>query len=394
MLAYRKSDFDSLGARAALREWAEDGVIDAPTAAALLEKIPPPFHTPNLFIRIGLFIFGSICAAAAFGLFFVMGVGMRSHQAFGVMLLVFAAVLTVAVEMLIRKEKPFFRAGLEEAFLYGALLCLIAGLIVLLEMNSRLRFPIVLFAGCILAAAALRYADSFLAALAWASAFYALFDLCSGLGDRAGYILPLLVISLSACAAYACGGGLAKAALRHWEHVWQVLRFLALLTCYAGGNYFVIRELGHMLFHQSVTVDRDIPFAPAFYAFTFGLPLAYTAAGLVKKDRLFLHAGLVTAAFAVFTYKYYHHVLSVEAGLALAGIFLIATAWIGLRLFRTRRFGLTAAASEKGAKGILDAESLAMLQGFASKDISAQSSPEGLKGGGGGFGGGGADGTF
>jgi hypothetical protein len=394
MLAYRKSDFDALAARAALEEWSREGILDADLSASLSARFPLPFYSPNLFIRIGLFLFGSLCAMASLGLFVMMFKGFHSDRGYGILLLVFAAGLFFAVESLIRKAKPYFRAGLEEAFLYGALLSLAFGIHEAFRVRGDLHYPMAFFLAAVAAAAALRYADSLLAAVSLALCGFALFDLCSGSGESAAYILPCAIISLSALVAAASGLALARKPLHYWDHLWNLLRLLALLTAYAGGNYFVVRELGHALFHHGVTVDRDIPFAPLFYLVTFGLPPAYLAAGLLKKDRIFLNAGLVTAALAVLTYKYYHHVMPVETGLALAGIFLIAVAWIALRVLRKPKFGLTAAqASGDAGRGILDAESLAMLHGFASKG-SPQQTPEGLQGGGGGFGGGGASERF
>jgi hypothetical protein len=401
MLAYRKSDFDALAARAALEEWTREGILDPELSAALSAKFPSPFHSPHLFIRIGLFLFGSLCAMASLGLLAMMFNGLNAFntgRGFGILLLVFAAGLFSAAESLVRKAKPYFRAGLEEAFLYGALLSLAFGIYDSLydglHVRGDLRYPVAFFLAGVVAAAALRYADSLLAAVSLALCGFALFGLCSGSGEKAAYIFPCAILSLSALVASASGFALARKPLRYWDHLWSLLRLLALLTAYAGGNYFVVRELGHALFQHGVSADGTIPYAPLFYLVTFGLPPAYLIAGLVKKDRLFLNAGLITAALAVLTYKYYHRIMSVEMGLVSAGLFLIASAWIALRLLRKPRYGLSAAqAAGDAGEGILDAESLAMLHGFASKDAPPQT-PEGLKGGGGGFGGGGASGRF
>jgi len=356
--------------------------------------LPSPFYSPNLYIRIGLFIFGAICAQAALGMFFLITNGWVSGDGYGFLLLIFGAGLIFAVEKLIRREKPFFRAGLEEALLYAALGCILAGVLMQFRMFGRIHFPMALFMGCVFAAASLRYADSLLAALSQASAFYALFDMCHGLGNRAGYVLPPLMIFFSALTAKAAGWALRKEAWRTWEHLWKVLRFLALLTAYAGGNYFINRELSQLLFGMNLRAEQDIPFAAIFYFWTYGLPPAYIAAGMIRKDRLCLNAGLVVAAMAVFTFKYYHRVMSVEMGLTLAGLFLIAMAWAALRLFKDVRYGITAQAVPGAAgSGKVNAESLALLQTFGAKDAPAQA-PEGFQGGGGSFGGGGASGKF
>ncbi len=401
MLAYRKSDFDALALRAALDEWSREGLIDAhhsaSIAASLAEKSPLPFYMPNLFIRIGLFIFGAICAFSVLGLAFLMLEGAHSDREDGFLLLLFCAGLIAVVELLIRREKPFFRAGLEEAFLYGALGCLLPGMLMAFEISGQFHYPMAMVMMAALAAAALRYADSLLSVAAMAMGLFALYDFCSRCGNLPIYVLPLLVIFLSACVVRSAGRALAKPALRYWAHLWALLRLFALFTCYAGGNYFVIRELSHLVFHHGVSVDQEIPCAFLFYLFTFGLPFAYLAVGLMKKDRQFLLAGLITAALAVATFKYYHHVMPVETALVLAGPVLIALAWIALRFLREVRWGLTTSAIPGSAgKGVLNAESLAMLQSFSSKDAPHQAPPgaAGMQGGGGSFGGGGAGGNF
>jgi len=312
----------------------------------------------------------------------------------GSILVVFGAGMLLLLEVLLRRDRPFFRAGLEEAVLYGALLSLLSGFLVLIGFKSDPNLALALFLGTVCALAALRYADSLLSAAALAWGFYALFDLCEGLGDRAQFILPLAVIVLSAMAVKASGWALRKDGLRYWEHLWKLLRFLTLLTAYAGGNYFVVREASRALFGLSLEEHQDIPMAAAFYAYTFALPLFYIAFGMMKRERLFLNAGLLIFAMAVFTYKYYHHVMSVEMGLTLAGLVLIGIAWIALKAFQAGRYGITAAPQPSSTRnGFLNAESLALLNTFAAKDAPTQA-PEGFRGGGGNFGGGGAEGKF
>jgi hypothetical protein len=400
MLAYRKSDLDALAAGDAIRAWAADGVLDAATSENLIAAFPSPFYSPNVFIRIGLFLFGAICALAALGLLFLMTNGWNSSKGSGWTLMVFGAVLTAGLELLVHKTKPFFRAGLEEAATYGALLSLLCGLCILIGFRGSLHYPLALFMGTVIALAALRYVDGLLAVVAAAFGFYAIFDLGSQGGDPARIALPFLIIAVSAAIVFATGWALRRTALRHWDPLWTSLRFATLMTGYAGGNYFVVKEAGGAFlgagFRGDVSGESGIPMGAAFYVFTFCVPVAYIAYGLIRKDRLFLRAGLVCVALAVFTYKYYHHVMPVETGLTLVGLILIAVAWIALRVFKTSRFGLTAAHQKGSGGGVLDAESLAVLQSLSSKHAApaAGPAPDGLKGAGGGFGGGGASGGF
>jgi uncharacterized membrane protein YgcG len=140
--------------------------------------------------------------------------------------------------------------------------------------------------------------------------------------------------------------------------------------------------------------DGELPYAWAFYAYTFSVPMVYAAWGLARKDRLCLDAGLIAAAAAVLTYKAYHNVMPVETGLTLIGIALLAIAWACLKAFRPPRFGLSAEPRRRSVRGsLLDAEALAAWASFGGGAAQGKI-PESFQGGGGKFGGGGAEGGF
>ncbi len=392
MSAYRKSDFEAQARHETVVRWVSHASLTEADAQAWAKKFPSPFYTPNIFVRIGLFLFGILCAGSALGLFVLMTGNMSGGDGFGVILLLFGIALFVVLEICINRPKPFFHAGLEEAALYGGLLCVLSGILILLEFKFEATLPVsFLFMG-VFAFTSWRYVNSLLGALSLACGFFALFRISDALGTRAEYVLPMLVIILSALLVKATGWALRNPGLACWEFVWQVLRCLTLLTCYAGGNYFVVREMSQAMFHVSLEEHQDIPMALLFYGYTFAMPLFYIWFGLVKKERLFLNAGLVIFAMAVFTYKHYHHVMSVEMGLCLAGLALLGIAWFALRFFRTPRFGISAAATPRSS-GLLNAESLVQLTTFADPKSTSRE-PPGVHGEGGHFGGGGSQGDF
>jgi hypothetical protein len=395
MLAYRQSDWDVLARHREIERWSDEGFIDTPAAEALLTRFPQPFYTPNVFIRIGLFAFGLICASAALGLFFLStGMSSLEETGIGTILIIYGAGCLVITEVLARRSKPFFRAGLEEASCYSGMACLVSGFLFLTlsrtgdHMHAGLALPI----AALLAAAALRYADRLLASLAFAALIFVVLDLGRHAGATGIYCLPALVIALSALTAWGCGRALRSRALADWDSLWTSLRLSALLLAYAAGNYWVVREWGTAWL--SDRTGAELPSAWAFYAYTFIVPVGYVAWGLARKDRLCLDAGLIAIAAAVLTYKAYHNVMPVETGLTLIGIALLAVAWACLKAFRPTRFGLSAEPRRRSARGsLLDAEALAAWASFGG-GASHGKIPEGFQGGGGKFGGGGAGGTF
>lgn len=396
MLAYNRSDFEARARRAAVDGWEDEGLIDGKAAAALKKEFPDPFYGPNPFIRIGLFVFGLICASAAQGLFFLLFRPGGSESSFATLLLFSGTAALAIQETLARRPKPFFRAGLEEAMAYLGTGCILAGILILIDFDHGKEAGIALIIAMGTAVAAARYADSLLAAVSLGATYFALIALGKDLGDAAVIALPIVVVGLSAAVAYASGLARSRRELGPWEHVFDLLRLIGLILAYAGGNYLVVREAGKALLHGSG--DDDPPFALLFQAWTFLVPPAYLAYGLWKKDRQFLDAGLLLVAAAVGTYKYYHSVMPLEVGMIAAGTALLGVAWATLKAFRPARFGISAAASPRSGQGVLlNAEGLAMLHSSHSASPSPElpgKPPEGLDGGGGKFGGGGAQSGF
>jgi uncharacterized membrane protein YgcG len=395
MLAYRRADWEALARNREIGRWSDEGYLEASVAEALLARFPYPCYSPNAFFRVGLFAFGLICASAGLGLFF-LGIGTSSPDETGVgtLLLIYGSAGVAITEMLIRRSNPFFRAGLEEAACYAGIGCLVGGFLFLTlpQSGGHLHAWVLLPIAALTAAAALRYADRLLAVVAFLTLVCFGSYIARDSGTAGVYLLPASIIALSALAAWGCHRASRARALAPWDPIWKTLRFSGLMIAYAAGNYWIMREWG-----AGWILDRfgaAVPSAWAFYAYTFAVPLGYLAWGLARKDRLCLDAGLVTIALAVLTYKAYHNVIPVETGLTLAGIALLAVAWISLKVFRPPRFGLSAEARPRLARGsLLDAEALAAWAAFGGGSHPGKV-PEGFQGGGGSFGGGGAQGGF
>lgn len=388
MLAYRKTDFDLF-----LQSHAP-GTNSA-----------SPFYSPNFFARMGLFLFGNLGASSAFGLFALIFLSSGDRN-LGFLLIFSGVALGFSLEAMLRRHRPFFRAGLEEAALYGALGCLVAGLIWSFELYKDIPVGFLVLVTMAFALAAIRYADGLLAVAAYALGLYVVFSWAAGWGDRARYVLPPLVIAISSAMIWASGKALRHSAWRYWHHLGKALRCVAILTCYAGGNNLAVRELSQSLFDLSLATNEDIPLALVFYGYSFGFPIFCIAWGLRQHDRLFLHMGLVLAGFAVFTYKYYHHGIPLEIGMVIGGVILLGVAIAALKWFRHPRFGISSQSQEsfqpEGAQNLEGLAALANISGHGTthqnpggdEPIAEGFPDKGLQGEGGKFGGGGASSGF
>lgn len=392
MLAYRRTDFGARARAEAIEGWEDDGALGAAEAGELKRRFPDPFYEPNAFVRIGLFIFGFICAGSAQGLLFLM-FSPRKDTATSAVLL-FSGILALAgAEFLARRPRPFWRAGLEEALAYQGLACIVIGIAILTDLadDHEVATALLVAAGSGLAAA--RYADGLLAALSLGALAVAGFLAAADGGIWALSLLPFAAIGFAAAVAYASGRARERAGLGPWEHCFDLLRLLGLLLAYAAGNYLVVRELGKSAIRGGGGAEGPA-LAWFFQAWTYAVPAAYMAWGLVRKDRQALDAGLLLVAAAVGTYKYYNSTMPLEWGMVLGGLALLAVAWAALKAFRPPRFGISAAPAPRGARDILlNAEALAKAHGSTGPDIPDRP-PAPPEGGGGAFGGGGAQGRF
>jgi O-antigen/teichoic acid export membrane protein len=131
-----------------------------------------------------------------------------------------------------------------------------------------------------------------------------------------------------------------------------------------------------------------------FWILTVATPLFYIYRGVRKKDHLFIWTGLGLVAAAIFTIRYYYHLIPVEWALISGGIVMIAIAYGLIRYLKTPRHGFTSQeASSKNLLENLHLESLVIAETFGGPSTVKAPSNDFQFGGGSG-GGGGAGGQF
>jgi hypothetical protein len=135
----------------------------------------------------------------------------------------------------------------------------------------------------------------------------------------------------------------------------------------------------------------QLPLGWFFWAFTFGVPAAFIFAGMQQKDRLLLDVGLGAVAGALFTFRYYFHVLPWEWAAVAGGAILFATAYFSIRYLRANEGRYTYEA-DGDATLLQEIEEQLIEQTIASQSPPAPVKKEGFDGGQ--FGGGGAGSEF
>ena len=236
----------------------------------------------------------------------------------------------------------------------------------------------------LLLAAVVRYADPLVTVVAF---FTYLVLVCNLTALVAGEALLPFALMLAAALAYAAQRAAARRPdAYYYQSCLGTARALALLVFYLGGNYLVVREFSAAL--HNLPVSQQIPFAPLFYAFTAGLPLAYLVLGLRRHDRLLLIIGLLALAFSIFTLRYYRTLLPPEIAAIVGGAVLLVGAGLALRYLRPARHGLTSDPDDEPQH--FNLENLVVAQTATVPGAPAR----GLEFGGGQSGGGGATGQF
>jgi len=181
-----------------------------------------------------------------------------------------------------------------------------------------------------------------------------------------------------------------KESLKNYEHCFTIIIIASLLSFYAAGNYYVVREVSNSMFGLGLNDNESIPFGWLFWIFTITIPLLYILRGVQKKDVVLLRIGLILVAAIVFTVKYYYTVLPVEILMVLGGAIMIAISYAVTNYLAQPKNGFTSVRlNSRPDKDKLNIEALLIAETFGATEPAADA-----KFGGGSTGGGGASGEF
>ncbi len=347
-------------------------------------KYPVQFYTPNIFIRIGLFILTGIILSFSFSLFSLLFMSSLENAWKGLML--FFAILTYAALEFMVQTKHHYKSGVDDALLWNFAGMLFGSISLILDAgaltNCVLAFLISLYCS-------IRFADRVMSAVAFLSLLAILFFLFTDHLGISKAIIPFVLMAASAAVYFLIKHLEKKVSLKNYEHCFNMISIVSLLSFYAAGNYYVVREVNNAMFH--LTSDGSLPFGWMFWILTFLIPILYIARGIQKKDALFLRVGLLLIAAMVFTVRNYYHIIPHEVFMTIAGAILLILSYGLISYLKQPKFGFTYAELNKENKfEKLQIESLIIAETFGQ-----QTKPtETTKFGSGSFGGGGAGGEF
>ena len=450
-MSYNKSWMDGENIRAVSKKLMNNKLINEVQFKQIEEQHKEHFYSPNLFVRIGLFIFTFILANSVLGIFgMTFAAAFNDEMAFGILCFIAAAALFFTLKFFI-KTKHHFRSGIDDCLLYMALFFVIAGFTLFTDFgNPKL---ILVLSLPVLAFGAYIYHDRFVAILAFLCLLMLVF-LTAADYSIGKLILPFLFCIIASVVTVSAHRMLLNDRFIYWDHVLKALKIVGLVIVYLSMNYFVVRE-GNILLQESTLetpstpeykalqlkieknqevinnsysdstltlsetelaaledentklyeemyiIERaeldalhakSLPMGWIFIILTIFFPVLYIYYGLAKKDRTVLLTGLGILAFTVFTYKYYVHLFPIEYTITISGIIVLVIAWVSIKYLKSNSGKFTYEPdSDDDNQGLLNAEA------FIASQTSLQGADQPVQGnnyGGGSFGGGGAGGNY
>lgn len=396
MKAYKSVTLFNTSIKRKAENWFAQKLISAEQREAILNSYSTYLYTPNIFVKIGLFLFTCFIILAASSIYFLMfASGFNSSgNGFYIFTSLFFSCACFAVLELLIKSKHVYNAGSDEALLYVGLLSLFICLFTIIGASGEdnalllacLAMPFIAFA-------VIRYADRLITLALCFCVYTILFLFVLKFGDVAKMVMPFVLMFFSAMVYFQAKKIKSKTNLYYWRSCIGVIEYVTLLVFYASCNYYVIRESSVAFFNLQLATGQDIPLAFLFYILTASIPIIYIYSGLKQKDKTLLWSGLILLAASAITFKYYFSLGHPEISLTIAGILLIMVAYFAINYLKIPKHGITYE-EEKDANSFLrsNAEALIILEGM--RQESPTTSQDDFEFGGGKSGGAGSGGSY
>jgi hypothetical protein len=395
MIAYNKTWLYNLWVRHESEKLFDATCLTAEELVAIKESHPVGFYMPGIVVRIGLFMLTCVTVLFSFGLLSMLFESTHVLNSFAWPL--FLGLITVAALEIMLKNRPWYRAGMDDSLMWLGAILITGALCWMLEPGGygnghadTILLSFVFFALSI--TFVLRYADMLMAAIATLSLYAFIFFFWTRLGFMGTATVPFIMMIVAGFGYSQLLQLSKKLKVRNYDNCIVVAQVVSLVVLYAAGNYFITDWANHQLNNIPQNVKLDVKWAPFFWLWTMLVPLTYIGLGLKNKSVVILRVGLALVAAAVFTFRTYYHIISVELALIIGGSLLLALVYFVVRYLKKPKYGFTYADIDNG-----NTANNSNIEGLiAVATFKHESTPEGApnKFGGGDFGGGGSSGKF
>ena len=235
MIAYSSQSLDDRDIQSEAATALARGIITATEHERIVETHPFKLYTPNIYVRIGLFLLTVVVVAAGVGLTLLIGMG-TGDNGIETLLILWGLASYGALEFFIH-SRGMFRCGVDDALLWIAGGLIYSGIAWVGGMPDNLSNGIILI---LTTWGALRYSDSIMALVAYVALLELVFHPLILHGSA---ITPFVFMAI-AVITYIFSTRMRMAEpMRHYHISLSLLRMAALLTFYLAGNYFVAQHL-------------------------------------------------------------------------------------------------------------------------------------------------------
>jgi hypothetical protein len=387
MSAYNTNDLYNKYVQGQASEAFHKECIDNAAYQKILDAHPSYLYTPNYFIRIGLALLTIVSLLFSFVLLWLL-FGVSHTNSFTGLFIFFAFTCYGLLELMVSRKK-YYNAGIDNILMIAVIILVITAINIndfpaQYEVTSCLVMLICLWF-------TYRFTDAFMALLAFIACLIFLFLFYTDLGVIAKATAPFLIMIITALIFLAMKKLQQKKQFILYASCLQLVMILSMLTFYAAGNFFVIREMSNEMFNLNLQPNEGIPSGWLFWLFTIAVPPAYIFYGLRKKDRNFIRVGLILLAASVLTVRYYYAVMPSEAAMIVFGALLVLVSYVLIKYLSTPKYGFSFTHIEEHNKTLLNAEAIIIAQAFGRK---VNSGGDHIEFGGGSSGGGGASGSY
>jgi uncharacterized membrane protein YgcG len=324
------------------QKWPKQGFLSKEQFSEIEKTYAHDYYDPNIFLKIGLFVFTILAASVSVSLMSVFQYWIFENH-FNMTLIIqgllVGSVFLLLLESLI-KGRNLYHSGVDNALIYMTLGSFCTSIYFIFEQLNPPTWLFLMLFLPLFVTATIRYAESVICTLTYflILAIFVTIALESFWGKT---LLPFIVMIVSAGIYFAVKKLSTRKDYLYYETCLTILKTLSLITFYLGGNYLIVREGNALINNLSLSVSPQVVFAPIFYFFTAIIPLGYILFGLKNRDRLILILGLIALGFSIFTYKFYFSILPIEIALTLGGILLIALAGGLIQYLKTEKKGFT-----------------------------------------------------
>lgn len=352
--------------------------------------LPKLVGSRNIIIRLFFFFLGAFLYASICGMISLLFLSSWDDSTiWNLAPFLFAGIGIVALEIVITKNLKFYKNGIDDAFVLGAILAF--G--VAFGLQSDFESWIVSLSVCILAALCyFRYLNipallvstiAFVATVAFVMIEHMIYG---------SALLPILLALISGMVYNLISNNIDKISKPHYFLGLKFTKYFSVIVFYLSLNYAVITELSAVLMPNLVANTLSTIMSYLFIILTATLPILYVYKGIKDKDKPLFVIGLLAVAASYATLRYYVQFMSVEVEMILGGILIFFASYFIMRKIKNNLQGVTFLPDRLSTNNAAQLEILASVVQYGKNTTATQSSP--MEYGGGGFSGGGAGESF